>query len=528
MTRLRPAVCALLFGCSAVVAPAPGEPPPIGPDPAPFSRVSAPAAPAPREVPAPREAPAASLPEPSRALEAPAERRAETPPEETRQDEQPALEPAGAPELVAVAREAFVHSRPSKKSPKLGYLRLGERVKRDPTPVRGDGCADGWYGVAPEGFVCVGPTASLDASNPAAELARPRPQRDDPLPYAYAQSKGVPPPLYSRLPNGVEQAEVEGGSPKRAARPAPGWENLETAPLPPLLAEGKSLPTVFGFARPASSGAARAVANSAFALLTVHEHEGRRFGLTTDLELVPLDRVNRVRASEFRGVPLAGDVRLPVGFVRSRHALLYAGGPERGLSIARATRFREGFALSGRSALIGSRRYVESGAGDWIAETELVRIDPPKRLPPWATGARTWIHVAIGAQTLVAYVGKEPVFATLVSTGSDGLADPAESRATPRGEFLVHTKHLTATMSGDEVGDEFDLRDVPYVQYWSGGYAFHAAYWHDAFGVPRSHGCVNLSPLDARWLFHFTEPSVPRGWHGAFSLRDGTLVSITE
>jgi lipoprotein-anchoring transpeptidase ErfK/SrfK len=81
-------------------------------------------------------------------------------------------------------------------------------------------------------------------------------------------------------------------------------------------------------------------------------------------------------------------------------------------------------------------------------------------------------------------------------------------------------------MNGDELGDEFDLRDVPYVEFFTQGYAFHAAYWHDAFGTARSHGCVNLSPLDARWLFHFTEPAVPQGWHGAFS-RDGTLVSIT-
>ena len=270
------------------------------------------------------------------------------------------------------------------------------------------------------------------------------------------------------------------------------------------------------------------IPNSAFALLSTHEVEGRRFGLTTDLELVPLDRVARVRASEFRGLALGGDASLPVAFVRSRHALLYAGSPERGLSIARPLGFREGIALSGRSARVGGRRYLETRAGDWLADAELVRIDSPKRLPPWAAGARTWIHVAIGTQTLVAYVGKEPVYATLVSTGSGGLGDPAETHATPRGEFLVHTKHVTASMSGDEVGDEFDLRDVPYVQYWSGGYAFHAAHWHDAFGAPKSHGCVNLSPIDARWLFHFTEPAVPRGWHGAFSLRDGTLVSITE
>jgi len=91
---------------------------------------------------------------------------------------------------------------------------------------------------------------------------------------------------------------------------------------------------------------------------------------------------------------------------------------------------------------------------------------------------------------------------------------------------LIHTKHVAVTMSGEEVGDEFDLGDVPYVQYFTEGYALHAAYWHDAFGTAHSHGCVNLSPLDARALFHATEPAVPQAWHGAYS-QSGTLVSIT-
>jgi lipoprotein-anchoring transpeptidase ErfK/SrfK len=82
-------------------------------------------------------------------------------------------------------------------------------------------------------------------------------------------------------------------------------------------------------------------------------------------------------------------------------------------------------------------------------------------------------------------------------------------------------------MDSDVVGDEYDLRDVPYVQYFSENYAFHAAYWHDAFGSPKSHGCINLSPSDARWLFHWTDPAVPLLWHGAFSLRGGTPVHIT-
>jgi hypothetical protein len=501
---------ALVSGCSALGAPTPGEPGLVSPSPAPVARVSSPASP----VGAPA-APKAT--EPARIEAASEQVESRTAP----------VEPPPEIELVATAREAFVHARPNRRSPRLGYARLGARLKRDPAPTSGDGCPGGWYGVAPDGYVCVGPTASLDLTHRVAEIARPRPERDDPLPYAYARSKGFAPPLYARLPSRVDQTSVEGGA-KPAKRPAPGWEGIEDAPLPGLLAEGRSLPTVFGFARGAASDPEPVVPNSAFALLSTHEHEGRRFGLTTDLELVPLDRVNRVRANEFRGIALGAGVSLPVVFVRSKSALLYAGGPEMGLRILRPLGFREPVAVTGRSAFFGGRRYLEAQGGDWLADAELVRIDPPKRLPTWANGQKTWIHVSIAAQTLVAYVGRDPAYATLVSTGADYLADATESRATPRGEFLVHTKHVTATMSGDEVGDEFDLRDVPYVQYFSGNYAFHAAYWHDAFGAPKSHGCVNLSPIDARWLFHFTEPPVPRGWHGAFSLREGTLVSITH
>ncbi|HWA77859.1 MAG TPA: L,D-transpeptidase, partial [Polyangiaceae bacterium] len=90
----------------------------------------------------------------------------------------------------------------------------------------------------------------------------------------------------------------------------------------------------------------------------------------------------------------------------------------------------------------------------------------------------------------------------------------------------IHTKHVSVTMNSEEAGSEFDLRDVPYVQYFKDNYALHAAYWHDGFGAPRSHGCINLAPLDARWLFHWTDPPVPPAWHGAFSLREGSLIDI--
>jgi lipoprotein-anchoring transpeptidase ErfK/SrfK len=82
-------------------------------------------------------------------------------------------------------------------------------------------------------------------------------------------------------------------------------------------------------------------------------------------------------------------------------------------------------------------------------------------------------------------------------------------------------------MSSDELGEEFELSDVPYVQYFDqGGYALHGAYWHDGFGQPRSHGCINLSPGDARRVFDWTEPRVPEQWHGSLLPLRGTVVFI--
>ena len=77
----------------------------------------------------------------------------------------------------------------------------------------------------------------------------------------------------------------------------------------------------------------------------------------------------------------------------------------------------------------------------------------------------------------------------------------------------------------------FELRDVPWIEYFASGYALHGAYWHDAFGIPRSHGCVNLSPVDARVIFLWTDPPVPPGWHGiniGAEMGEGTAVVIRE
>jgi lipoprotein-anchoring transpeptidase ErfK/SrfK len=133
-----------------------------------------------------------------------------------------------------------------------------------------------------------------------------------------------------------------------------------------------------------------------------------------------------------------------------------------------------------------------------------------------------FIRVSLSQQTLVAYDGPEPVFATLVSTGKEGFE-------TPQGLFRIQQKHVSATMDGLVGSDEaYSIEDVPWTMYFTGSIALHAAFWHDHFGEVHSHGCVNLAPADARWLFRFTTPVLPSGYHGVVAGHDnpGTWVAI--
>lgn len=188
--------------------------------------------------------------------------------------------------------------------------------------------------------------------------------------------------------------------------------------------------------------------------------------------------------------------------------------------------WRTAVKLTGKVNFFHGVLHYELEDGTWASDQDASRLEPAKKMPGWGKDGEKWLDINVTKQTLVAYEGTVPVFATLVSTGEHGLGDPTTTRSTVRGIFRIHTKHVTATMDSNVVGEEFELRDIPYVQYFQDGYALHASYWHDAFGQPKSHGCVNLAPEDARRLFHWTEPAVPPGWHGAMRKLTGTVVFV--
>jgi lipoprotein-anchoring transpeptidase ErfK/SrfK len=115
------------------------------------------------------------------------------------------------------------------------------------------------------------------------------------------------------------------------------------------------------------------------------------------------------------------------------------------------------------------------------------------------------------------------VYATLISSGKESK-DKDKDHRTPTGEFRIREKHLTTTMDGDgsAAGDlPYSIEDVPYVQYFYRAYALHGAFWHSNYGVQMSHGCVNLAPLDAKWLFFFSAPEFRAGFHGIWAKPEG-------
>jgi hypothetical protein len=127
---------------------------------------------------------------------------------------------------------------------------------------------------------------------------------------------------------------------------------------------------------------------------------------------------------------------------------------------------------------------------------------PPPSLP---AGAK-WVLVDLEQQTLTAYEGEIPVYATLISSGKDH--DESETHA---GLYRVEHKMVYSDMHG-QADAPYEVERVPYVLYFHKNEALHGTYWHDRFGWPASHGCVNLALADARWLFDWAPPRLPENW----------------
>ncbi|GAB4547116.1 MAG: hypothetical protein OHK0023_07910 [Anaerolineae bacterium] len=139
------------------------------------------------------------------------------------------------------------------------------------------------------------------------------------------------------------------------------------------------------------------------------------------------------------------------------------------------------------------------GKDRWMSGEHIAALYYPER-PEGVDGQ--WIAINLTEQTLVAYVDDTPIFATLVSAAWEGYG------VTEEGLFQIYARAKNTTFRGPPWkldNPDYVYNFVPNVQFFEGNLAFHGAYWHDWFGFPRSHGCVNLPVADARWLWNWVD-----------------------
>ena len=412
----------------------------------------------------------------------------------------------------------WIRDWPSAEVQWIGYLWTGgSAALRSEQVYYGPGC-ETWYAVEPRGFVCVdGKRATLDPNDPVLRALVPHaPHLESAWPHVYGESRGVP--RYTQLP--------EGAATKNAAAPPP-------APAPNELARLDGDP--FGFVKLPQTvyeGRTRLLPNSTVAYSSELARDDATYLLAADMTWVPKDKVVPYQKVTFEGVELGKDgkgAKLPLAFFRGSDRPQYVRGSDgsfapNGKNFARLSHVE----LSGESVRVDEDEYLGvAGSPLFIKKSEAV-VPQPSPKTPWGTpvgssdrtglptaGRATWMEASVWGGWLIAYEGNTPVYVTLISPGRGGTPvpgkDPLETASTPTGSFPISGKFATATM---EAPGEYIHSDVPWTQNFSGPHALHGAYWHNDWGKLKSAGCVNVSPIDGRWLYGFTEPEVPPGWHG--------------
>ncbi len=121
------------------------------------------------------------------------------------------------------------------------------------------------------------------------------------------------------------------------------------------------------------------------------------------------------------------------------------------------------------------------------------------------------IVVDLNHQTLSCYEGSREVYFCRVSTGAkfDYLGNPVDEWSTPLGAHLPWRKTISIHMGGGSTGAGYDTAGIGWsILFDPNGAAIHSTFWHNDFGIQRSHGCVNSRPEDAKWIFRWSAPQV--------------------
>ncbi len=379
---------------------------------------------------------------------------------------------------------------------------------------RARGCIGRWLAVGPFAWIC-SDVADLSAEEPWSPTLGTRP--------------------WSAIgPDGALGEDL--------LRPLRAGGRSTLSPLEPVSANDDGLPYRYYFAgRDGASGfanLAEALEDApdqelepgfAVAILEEKSAHGERWGRTKKGRWVAMRELVPVRPNLFHGAMLT-EPSVDLAWVVTDKANVYESekaDKKGGIRV----RFENVRVWSTTSAKDGGMVRVspDGEPAQWMRARDLAR--PRVAAPPAEVNVEAnerWIDVDLASQTLVAYVGARPVFATIVSTGK---GPPASELATHPGTFRIWVKVFTTKMDNldrEDAERHYAIEDVPWVQFFDKAIALHGAFWHREFGHVHSHGCVNLAPLDARWLFAFTGPHLPQGWTAVLpaKIEPGTVVRV--
>lgn len=156
---------------------------------------------------------------------------------------------------------------------------------------------------------------------------------------------------------------------------------------------------------------------------------------------------------------------------------------------------------------------IEPNRQAWVLARGMRFIDPYEFEPISTDIENKHITIELDGQLLSCYENGTEVFQTRIASGSSFQDDDGAlvDFSTPYGDYFVQRKRPARRMRGGEGVLSYDVNAVPWVTYFTyTGAAIHGAYWHNNFGRPRSHGCINVTPDAAKWIYRWTAP------HGSY------------
>jgi lipoprotein-anchoring transpeptidase ErfK/SrfK len=410
--------------------------------------------------------------------------------------------------------EANIQIRPW-SSPMVGNAIQGARlpVKGTVKPTRG-GCSTKWYALEPFGYLCGREAKPTDQPATTEQVLQVREGSRLPFQYVMALVKDE-----DKIDMWASLDDLKNGNPPE---------------------------------RQLKKGDTVAITDKPYV------QDGVKYWVSVDGKVIPQKGFSLMGSgASWHGVDITPSTPLPFGWITPDHATVYAQPPEKGqkpqplkdVKLDRRTRVN---IVDER--MVGSRKYLKVTVAEppppptfgeifadsekkrpkpadanatvnasanpdananvnvnvnemWVsadAVNEVRKLEHPKTVPE---GMQKWIDVDLGEQVLVLYENDQPVYATLTSSG--------RAIATPMGTYPVWAKVSAITMKNQPYEDKpYYVNKVPWSTFFQWHNAIHGAYWHDRFGVTKSHGCVNVAPLDARHVFEWVTPPLPPGWTG--------------